>query len=123
MKNYIKVQDEKIVGAIGIDDTEEAPEGYTVVDDKYIELLISGRPLLYKDGKVIVDTATELKNEETSKLEDEITFLKSTLSVTDYVIIKIAEGVATKEDYAEVLKKRAVWRNRINELEEALKNG
>lgn len=46
----------------------------------------------------------------------EINELKDYLSNTDYVVIKIAEGVATAEDYAEVLVKRAEARARINEL-------
>lgn len=38
------------------------------------------------------------------------------LSDTDYVAAKIAEGVATKEDYAEVLANRQTWRTRIDAL-------
>lgn len=123
MKNYIKVQDEKIIGAVGIDDAEEMPNGYIAVDDKYEEFLMSGRPLLYKNGEIAIDIATELETEKISKIDDEINLLKGSLSATDYVIIKIAEGVAKKEEYAEVLKNRTAWRDRINELEEALKNG
>lgn len=117
MKNYIKVQNEKIVGAIGIDDAEKMPNGYIAVDDKYAELLMSGRPLLYKDGEIIVDTATETENEKTAEVFNEIDALKCNLSATDYVVIKIAEGVATEKDYADILKDRAKWRARINELE------
>ena len=47
----------------------------------------------------------------------ELMQLKQYLADTDYVVIKIAEGVATKEEYAEVLQKRAEARARINELE------
>lgn len=47
----------------------------------------------------------------------ELIQLKQYLADTDYVVIKIAEGVATKEEYAEVLQKRAEARFRINELE------
>ena len=47
----------------------------------------------------------------------ELIQLKSYLAETDYVVIKIAEGVATKEEYAEVLQKRAEARTRIDELE------
>lgn len=49
-----------------------------------------------------------------------INILKQNLVDTDYVIIKIAEGVATKEDYADVISQRQVWRTRINELQEQL---
>ena len=44
--------------------------------------------------------------------------LKQFLNDTDYVVIKIAEGVATKEEYAEVLQDRQKARDRIRECEE-----
>lgn len=43
--------------------------------------------------------------------------LKQLLADTDYVVIKIAEGSATKEDYADVIEQRKAWRNEIRELE------
>lgn len=42
--------------------------------------------------------------------------LKAKLSETDYIVIKIAEGEATQEEYAEVLANRKAWRTEINEL-------
>lgn len=50
----------------------------------------------------------------------EIRALKSFLEETDYVGIKIGEGVATHEQYAEICDKRQAWRDRINELEAML---
>ena len=50
--------------------------------------------------------------------ESEIRACLSLLSDTDYVALKIAEGAATTEEYAEILAKRAEWRVRINEIEE-----
>lgn len=47
----------------------------------------------------------------------EITALKSLLVETDYVGIKVGEGSATHEEYAEILAKRQSWRDKINELE------
>lgn len=43
--------------------------------------------------------------------------LKQLLADTDYVVIKIAEGSATKEDYADVIEQRKSWREEIRELE------
>lgn len=43
--------------------------------------------------------------------------LKQLLADTDYVVIKIAEGAATAEDYADVIAQRQAWRNEIRELE------
>ena len=49
-----------------------------------------------------------------------IEIYKGKLRDTDYVVAKIAEGVATKEEYADVLVNRVEWRKKINELEEAI---
>lgn len=46
----------------------------------------------------------------------EVARLKQYLMSTDYVVIKIAEGVATAEEYAEVLAERVRARARINQL-------
>lgn len=43
--------------------------------------------------------------------------LKQLLADTDYAVIKIAEGSATKEEYADVIEQRKAWRNEIRELE------
>ena len=57
--------------------------------------------------------------EEVAKQEAlaEIATLKANLARTDYCIIKIAEGVATPEEYADVIAQRAEWRSQINSLE------
>ncbi len=44
--------------------------------------------------------------------------LRTELSKTDYVVIKIAEGSATADEYAEQLTQRKQWRARVQELEE-----
>ncbi len=46
----------------------------------------------------------------------EVAALKSKLAATDYIAAKIAEGAATREDYADEISQRAAWRERINEL-------
>lgn len=45
---------------------------------------------------------------------------QANLSKTDYVAVKIAEGVATKEEYAKVLAQRQVWRDEVNSAEAEL---
>lgn len=52
--------------------------------------------------------------------ENEIYRLKAELANTDYIGIKIAEGVATKDEYAKELAYREELRKRINELEAML---
>lgn len=54
---------------------------------------------------------------EAELASNRITELKQMLRDTDYVTIKIAEGVSTKEEYAEILEQRSAWRAEINELE------
>lgn len=54
---------------------------------------------------------------ESIKAAEEIAELKNKLNNSDYAIIKIAEGVATKEEYQDIITNRSEWRARINELE------
>lgn len=57
---------------------------------------------------------------EDIKAEEEIFELKNKLANSDYAIIKIAEGVATAEEYADIITARTQWRARINELEKII---
>lgn len=64
----------------------------------------------------------ELFEDNTPEIIDytaEIAECKQLLAQTDYVAIKIAEGAATREQYADVIAERAALRERINELEQA----
>lgn len=67
----------------------------------------------------IIERTDEGKQLELDKIRyrDEIMKLKNKLIETDYITIKIAEGVAIKEEYADVLALRNNWRERINQLE------
>lgn len=85
-------------------------EGLTGADGIYNYKLVDGVPVLRSD---------EEKAPERARLAAalEIAELKKKLADTDYISAKIAEGAATKEEYAEKLAERAAWRVRINELE------
>ena len=50
--------------------------------------------------------------------EAQIENCKQRLSETDYAVVKIAEGVAAREDYADLLAERKALRERIGELEQ-----
>jgi hypothetical protein len=54
---------------------------------------------------------------EDEKKAFRISELKSLLASTDYAVIKIAEGEATKEEYSETLANRKAWREEIRALE------
>lgn len=60
------------------------------------------------------------KSQDEKDLEQkqaQIATLKYKLSQTDYIAAKLAEGVATKEEYQTQLEERAQWRAEINALE------
>lgn len=62
----------------------------------------------------IPEKTQDEKDLEKAKADEQtaIAYLRS----TDYVAVKIAEGVATTEEYAEVLQKRAKAREEVNAL-------
>ena len=55
-------------------------------------------------------TAEEIK-------ANRIAELKALLASTDYIVLKIAEGSATKKEYSEKIAQRQAWRTEINDLE------
>lgn len=118
---YIRVKDKKIVEVIMGTDIDE--KGLIEVSDEYKDMLRMGYPLLYDNGEITIDKEVMDARNEEDAIRIEMDNLRSQLSATDYVVIKIAEGVAAEKDYADILKDRAEWRKRINEIEEALNNG
>jgi hypothetical protein len=53
-------------------------------------------------------------------LDRQIRAYQDLLRETDYIPLKIIEGVATAEDYAEDLAQRQQWREKVRELEQQL---
>ena len=53
---------------------------------------------------------------ESEKKQARIAELKRNLAETDYAIIKIAEGVACKEEYADIIEQRQALRDELNRL-------
>ena len=60
-------------------------------------------------------------NEKLKKWE-ELEFLKSELSKFDYIGVKIAMGVATREEYAEQIACTERLREKIRKLEEIIES-
>lgn len=117
----IQVKGEKIINIASGHITEEQKkiylkEGYIEVTDN-VEPLDFSRPLMYKGGEIVIDKAEEEKQNKRFLDRSEINDLKHKLLMTDYIIIKIAEGVATAEEYADTIAERAKWRERINEIQ------
>lgn len=67
---------------------------------------------LYIDGEYIYSPLPVIVD-NTARIAE----LKQNLADTDYIVIKIAEGVATWEDYPKIKEQRQAWRDEINELE------
>ena len=76
------------------------------------------------DGKFTIKrrtpTVEEVKADEATEINKEISELKKKLFDTDYKAIKYSEGWLTDEEYAEAKAQREEWRKRINELEASL---
>lgn len=132
-KVYAKVDENGIINAINSDAFLTDTTNWTEIDegegDKYyhaqgnylsVGLTDENGIFNYKlvDGKPMLRTAEEKTPElEHIAAAQEIAELKAKLTATDYIAAKIAEGAATREEYAEELAERAAWRARINELE------
>ncbi len=79
-------------------------------DGIYNYKLVDGAPVLRSDDEKAPERARV-------SAAIEISDLKEKLAETDYISAKIAEGAATREEYADKLAERASWRAKINELE------
>lgn len=126
MKYLIKTENDKIVGTC-CGDLEDAQieqaekDGFFEIDEEQGKLLNIDTPQKFVDGKIVVDKKAKAEKDKQFEVNNEIAILESRLISTDYVVLKIAEGVATEEEYADVLKNRAEWRARINEIQKELK--
>ena len=67
-------------------------------------------------GEMIIEAGQIIPKPQAMKDLERILELKSNLASTDYKAIKIAEGSATKEEYAEDIAERQAWRAEINAL-------
>lgn len=75
-----------------------------------------------ENNTLVYDEQRKTAIENINALQTERFVLIQELQKTDYVTIKIAEGVSTKEEYGDILQQRQVARNRINEIDLELLN-
>jgi hypothetical protein len=66
------------------------------------------------NGKIFIGKTDEEKTAEDNV--QKAVELKRKLAETDYVAAKIAEGSATKSEYADVIAQRQAWRHEIGAL-------
>ena len=91
---------------------EEYGEAYKFVEENGYtieEIEPKGDERQFKIVEIPQPTDEDIKQ---SRIEE----LKQFLSETDYVVIKIAEGESTQEEYSEVLANRKAWRKELSEL-------
>lgn len=67
-------------------------------------------------GDLIIEGGQIIPKPQAQKDAERIDFLKNQLASTDYKAIKIAEGSATIEEYAQDIAERQQWRAEINAL-------
>lgn len=106
---YKALKDEKI---IAINDTGDFP--CLVCDEVVEDTEHTVEDYVQCDGEFVLKTDEKAKVLEN---QEKVSEAHKYLEETDYVAIKIAEGVATKEDYAEVLAKREEARELIRSME------
>ena len=66
-------------------------------------------------GKIFIGKTEDEKTDEDNKAK--VVVLRQQLADTDYIAAKIAEGSATKTEYADKIAQRQAWREEINRLE------
>jgi len=66
------------------------------------------------DGEIFIGKTSGEKAAEEN--EQRVIVLKHQLAETDYIAAKIAEGSATKADYADAIAQRQAWRKEIGTL-------
>ena len=135
---YVRVDEDGVITAIN-SSAFISGEGWTEIDrgtgdrfhhaqGMYLEQGLTDECGIYNyklSGGVPVLRSDEEKAPERARIAAavEISDLKEKLAETDYISAKIAEGAATREEYADKLSERAAWRARINELEQQINGG
>ena len=69
------------------------------------------------NGGIVLGKTAEEKQVEQNAARVQV--LKRHLADTDYIAVKIAEGSATKNDYAQKIAERQAWREELRTLESA----
>jgi hypothetical protein len=108
---FLGYQNDKIAF---VAETKEELENLPCVSLDRIEET-TGEYVLY-NGSYVLKAQAESEQAEEDK-QARISELKQMLAETDYVVIKIAEGEATREEYEPILEDRQKWRAEINELQ------
>lgn len=116
---YIKIDNNRIPYSSRTDEPRVDESDYTEwipIDGSY-ELMDNLWNYRYEEGQLILDeNKVNLINHQ-AELVNKITYYKHCLDSTDYIFIKILEGISTREEYADVIAKRQEWRDEVNKLQ------
>jgi hypothetical protein len=87
-----------------------------IMDEQWEE---AGNLARVMDGKIFLGKtdAEKAAEERVATIAD----LKKKLADSDYVVLKIAEGAATHEEYAAKIAERQAWRKKVEKLETTAK--
>lgn len=97
---------------------KNATEKEPLPEKEGFDIVFNGQDWEYKQKEKPIEHIPT----EKEKKEQELLTVLSNLSSTDYIACKIAEGVATKEEYSEVLAQRQQWREQVNLLKNQIAN-
>lgn len=110
MKKYAKILDEKLKTCV------------VLVNDEAIDESLINEGFALQEVEQGYDYNWYIQGFAPSKPQslinkERVYALLQKLKETDYVAAKIAEGAATKEEYAEIIANRQKWRDEINRLQ------
>lgn len=98
----------------------DGADEYIEVESIPDEIFYNAEFYSYVDGEFIFNEERKRVVNRLIEIHTRIDELKNNLDSTDYVIIKIAEGCSTVDEYADIVASRGEWRTEINELEAEL---
>lgn len=104
---YAFIRDNKIIGTGQCQTLDDDIIDVKISEEVYNDI----KRYIWNGESVVVNP--DYKEDHSERIAE----LKQLLADTDYAVIKIAEGAATSEEYADVIEQRKAWRNEIRELE------
>ena len=110
------IQENGLCSQVGLGTNAEFYKSIGMVQKDVEQSEIDGQWYLSEKCPHLTPEEKDAKAKESERVE-RIAELKRMLSETDYIVLKIAEGYATKKEYAEKIAQRQAWRTEINDLE------
>ncbi len=117
MKIFVSdIQENGLCRQVGLGTNAEFYKSIGMVERDVEQSEIDGQWYLSEKCPHLTPEERDAKAKESERVA-RIAELKALLASTDYIVLKIAEGSATKKEYAEKIAQRQAWRTEINDLE------